>query len=135
MSSPESYSDPPSICWTKPLTTMMIQHYRQNPCLWNIKLAHYKNRDKRIKAPKAIVAEISEHGASVTTDYIKKNIDTLRNQHRCECNKMKLSKKSGAGSEDVFIPKLWCFSIYTNTYHVIQSPVYCHVTISRLLPC
>ncbi|KAK7000499.1 hypothetical protein SK128_009812 [Halocaridina rubra] len=75
MSSSESCSGPPSICWSKPLTAKLIQLHRQNPCLWNVKLEGYKNRGKRITALKAIAVEIREHGASVTTDDIKMKID------------------------------------------------------------
>ncbi|KAK7077230.1 hypothetical protein SK128_006510 [Halocaridina rubra] len=113
MSNPESCRDFPNICWSKPLTAKFIQLYRQNPCLWNVKLESYKNRDKRIKALKAIAAEMWEHGAPVTTDDIKKKIDTIRNQYRRETRKMKVSMRSEAGSEDVYIPKLWCFNDLT----------------------
>ena len=72
MSTPESFSEPPTIYWSKALTGKLIDLYRENPCLWNVKLKCYKNRDKRITAPKAIATEIRENGASVTTDDIKK---------------------------------------------------------------
>ena len=73
----------------------------------------YKNRDKRITALKAIAAEIRTHDTAVTTDDIKKKIDTLRNQFRRELKKLKNSQKSGARSEDVYVPKLSCFNELT----------------------
>lgn len=113
MSTPASPSDPPSIYWSKALTSILIEAFRQKPCLWNVKLRNYKNRDQRVTALKAIAAEIRDHDAAVTTDDIKKKIDTLRNQFRRELKKVNNSKKSGAGTEDVFVPKLWCFQQLT----------------------
>ncbi|XP_076037095.1 uncharacterized protein LOC143022656 [Oratosquilla oratoria] len=109
MAAQDNSSEPPTIYWSKALTSTLIDLYRKNPCLWNVKLKCYKNRDKRITAVKAIAAEMREHGTSVTTDDIKKKIDTLRNQYRRECKKVKNSLKSGAGSDDICVPKLWCF--------------------------
>ena len=109
MAAQDNSSEPPTIFWSKALTSTLIGLYRKNPCLWNVKLNSYKNRDKRITALMAIAAEMREHGTSVTTDDIKKKIDTLRNQFRRESKKVKHSQKSGAGSEDIYVPKLWCF--------------------------
>ncbi|XP_064109621.1 uncharacterized protein LOC135217588 [Macrobrachium nipponense] len=109
MSNSETFSEPLSIYWSKPVTRTLIELYRQNLCLWNVKLKSYKNRDKRITSLKAIAAEIREQGAAVTTDDIKKNIDTLRNQFRREFKKMKDSQRSGAGTDNLYSPKLWCY--------------------------
>ena len=76
MSNLERPDEPPTIYWAKSLTSTLIELYRQYPCLWNVKLKSYKNRDKRITALKAIAAEIREHDTAVTTDDIKKKIDT-----------------------------------------------------------
>ena len=75
MSTPETSSEPPTIYWSKTLTSTLIERYRENPRLWNVKLKCYENGDKRITALKAITTEIRENGASVTTDDIKKKID------------------------------------------------------------
>ena len=74
MSNPENPSEPPTIYWAKALTSMLIELIRKNPCLWNVKLKSYKNRENRITALKAIAAELRVNDSAVTTDDIKKKI-------------------------------------------------------------
>ncbi|KAG7163818.1 putative Alcohol dehydrogenase transcription factor Myb/SANT-like-containing protein 31 [Homarus americanus] len=52
---------------------------------------------------------MSRSGTTVTTSDVKRKIESLRNQHRRELRKMQEEKKSGAGTEDIYIPTLWCF--------------------------
>ncbi|KAG7176331.1 Neuronal pentraxin-2-like 7 [Homarus americanus] len=52
---------------------------------------------------------MNRSGTTVTTSDVKRKIESLRNQHRRELRKMQKSKKSGAGTEDIYIPTLWCF--------------------------
>ena len=49
---------PTAVCWSTPLTMKLIDLYRQNPCLWNVKLDVYKDRNKRSSALKVIAAEL-----------------------------------------------------------------------------
>ncbi len=36
--------------WSRQNTAWVIDMYRQKPCLWNIKSADYKDRNKRVVA-------------------------------------------------------------------------------------
>ena len=47
---------------------------------------------------------------AITTGDIKRKIETLRNQHRREMRLVENSRKSGAGIDDLYIPRLWCFN-------------------------
>ncbi|XP_045132262.1 uncharacterized protein LOC123516724 [Portunus trituberculatus] len=98
-----------NVQWSRQDTAWIIDMYRQKPCLWNIKSADYKDRNKRVTALTAITREIEKKYASVTIADIKKKLDCLRNQYRREMRQMENSRKSGAGTDDVYSPKLWCF--------------------------
>ena len=56
--------------------TWIIDKYRQKPCLWNIKRADYKDRNKRITALTAITSEIEKKCASVTIADIRKKLQS-----------------------------------------------------------
>ena len=38
-----------------------------------------------------------------------KKFHTLRSQYRREVKEMKTSQKSGAGTDDLYLSKLWCY--------------------------
>ena len=95
--------------WSKEQTKLIIDMYRQKPCLWNIKSYDYKDRTKRAVALTTITREMQKKHASVTIADVKKKLETLRNQHRREMRQIENSRKSGAGTDDVYSPKLWCF--------------------------
>ncbi|KAG7168093.1 putative Alcohol dehydrogenase transcription factor Myb/SANT-like-containing protein 32 [Homarus americanus] len=107
MSVPLSATDQGNIHWSREETMVLIELYRQHPCLWNVKVDMY--RDKRAAAPKQITEDMNRSGTTVTTSDVKRKIESLRNQHRRELRKMQKLKKSGAGTEDIYIPTLWCF--------------------------
>ncbi|XP_066955172.1 uncharacterized protein [Macrobrachium rosenbergii] len=106
MSNLETSSERLAIYWSKPVTRTLIELYRQNLCLWNVKLKSYKNREKSITSLKTIAADIREQGAVVTTDDIQNKIYMLQNQFRREFKKMKDSQRSGAGTDNLYSPKL-----------------------------
>ena len=93
--------------WSREDITVLIDCYRQYPCLWNPKLVSYKNRQHRDDAFKKIGAQFPNHSISI----IKGKIQTLRGQYRKELAAFKKSMKSGAGTDDIYTPKLWCFSL------------------------
>ncbi|XP_064088006.1 uncharacterized protein LOC135202507 [Macrobrachium nipponense] len=70
----------------------------------------YKDRAKRVAALTAMAAELRKTCAAITTGDIKRKIETLRNQHRREMRLVENSRKSGAGIDDIYIPRLWCFN-------------------------
>lgn len=105
-----SVSVPARDQWSRVAIMHLIDLYRQNPCLWNVRLVTYKDRNKRAAALEKICNEMEKIGVCLTVDDIKKKIDTLRSQHRRELRKKKKkTQKSGAGTEDIHTPTLWCF--------------------------
>ena len=45
-----------------------------------------------------------------TEDDILKKLHTSRSQFRKEVKDLTKSRKSGAGTDDLYVPKLWCFT-------------------------
>ncbi|XP_066971896.1 uncharacterized protein [Macrobrachium rosenbergii] len=94
---------------TEKETLLLIELYRQNPCLWNVKADVYKDRNKRVAAINEITAGMNRSGLSVTASEVKKKIESIRSQFRRELRKLGKSKKSGPGADDIYTPILWCF--------------------------
>ena len=90
---------------TKENVLSLIKKYSEYPCLWNCKLQEYKNRLTREDAYKKIASELPQF----TIEMVKAKIQTLRGQYRKQLSLIKKSAKSGAGSDEIFKPTLWCF--------------------------
>ncbi|XP_064082982.1 uncharacterized protein LOC135198998 [Macrobrachium nipponense] len=99
-----------NIHWSREEIIQLIDLYRQHPCLWNVKSDMYKDRAERVAALTAIAAELRKTCVAITTGDIKRKIETLQNQHRREMQLVENSRKSGAGVDDIYIPRLWCFN-------------------------
>ncbi|CAJ0957656.1 unnamed protein product [Ranitomeya imitator] len=85
----------------------LLEMYRSLPCLWKIKSADYSNRYKKKDAYEKLVAIYKEHHPTETVD---EHISTKK-----ELNKVEKSLKSGAGTDDVYVPKLWYYDLLAFT--------------------
>ena len=45
----------------------------------------------------------------ITPEIIMKKLHTLRGQYHREMKEMKISQKSGEGTDDLYLPRLWCY--------------------------
>ena len=93
--------------WTRALCSLLIEEWRIQPCLWQIKSAEYKDRNVRSLA---LIHLKEVLHSQFTIEDIKKKLHTLRCQYRKEKQLFEKSTKSGAGTSDVYIPKLWCYN-------------------------
>ncbi|CAJ0929511.1 unnamed protein product [Ranitomeya imitator] len=91
----------------------LIDMYRSLPCLWKVKSADYSNRHKKKAAYEKLVALYKRHHPTETVDenIVRKKIQALRTVHKKEMNKVKKSMKSRAGTDDVYVPKLWYYDL------------------------
>ncbi|XP_077113969.1 uncharacterized protein LOC143769377 [Ranitomeya variabilis] len=91
----------------------LIDMYRSLPCLWQIKSADYSNRNKKREAFAKLVALFKQHNPSEKVDetVVRKKIQGLRTVYKKELNKVVKSKKSGAGTDEVYVPSLWYFDL------------------------
>ncbi|KAL1487920.1 hypothetical protein ABEB36_015305 [Hypothenemus hampei] len=90
--------------WSENMTIKFVQEYRARPCLWNTKLAIYKNKAARDTALKEIEEVMGVEGFGINE--IKNKIKNLRSTYSQEKRKIKDSKKSGAGIDDVYVPNI-----------------------------
>ncbi|KAF5283136.1 hypothetical protein FQR65_LT14065 [Abscondita terminalis] len=82
--------------------------YRKYPCLWDVTSTDYLKRDIKQQAYQDL-KDLEEAGLPLQEDALKKKIKVIRDSYRNEVNKIKKSKKSGAGTEDIYKPKLQWF--------------------------
>ncbi|XP_069615798.1 uncharacterized protein [Ranitomeya imitator] len=88
-----------------------IEIYQSFPCLWKIKSPEYCNREKRKEGYSKLIEFYNRHAPEEQANeaVIKKKIQALRTVWRKELNKVLQTTKSGASTEDVYVPKLWYF--------------------------
>ncbi|MCL4130342.1 UNVERIFIED_CONTAM: hypothetical protein GTU68_064100 [Idotea baltica] len=91
--------------------TEFIEIYKENPCLWKIKSKEYSDRVKKNAAYDLLVEKLKEKDANATRELVTKKINNMRSSFRKECKKVSSSMKSGAGSDDVYIPNLWYYDL------------------------
>ncbi|KAM4027218.1 uncharacterized protein ACNLHF_023035 [Anomaloglossus baeobatrachus] len=91
--------------------------YRCLPCLWKIKSADYSNRYKKRDAYLKLVDLVKKYNPTETVGetVVKKKIQALRTVFKRELNKVEHSSKSGAGTEELYVPKLWYYDLMSFT--------------------
>ncbi|CAG5038149.1 unnamed protein product [Parnassius apollo] len=87
--------------WGDERTIQFIHLYRDYECLWKPTSPLYKNKIARANAYTKIQEEFS-----LTEKEIKNKIKSLRSTYHQEKNKVENSKRSGAGSSDIYKPSL-----------------------------
>lgn len=88
-----------------------IEAYRSFPCLWKINSKEYSNQVTKGNAYDKLLELCKEVNANANIDWVKMRIKNLRTVFRKEMKKMKTSQKSGAGTDDIYKPKLWYFEL------------------------
>ncbi|XP_077155581.1 uncharacterized protein LOC143818016 [Ranitomeya variabilis] len=119
-----------------------IEMYRSLPCLWKIKSSDYSDRYKKKDAYGKLMAVYKQHHPTETVDEIivRKKIHALRTVYKKELNKVEKSVKSGAGTDDIYVPKLWYYDLMEFTRdQEIPRPLrsvssYCAPATQEILP-
>jgi CO dehydrogenase/acetyl-CoA synthase gamma subunit (corrinoid Fe-S protein) len=86
-----------------------IDAYRSLPELWDIECPSYSNRIKKAAAYNVLIEKLKPLEPDAVRDSVKK-INNLRSTFRKELKKVNDSKRSSAGSDDVYVPSLWYFN-------------------------
>ncbi|KAM4021876.1 uncharacterized protein ACNLHF_027196 [Anomaloglossus baeobatrachus] len=91
----------------------LLDLYKSLPCLWKIKSAEYSDRIKKQAAYAQLMELFKKHsgGEAVDAKLVKKKIQGLRTVYKKEVNKVDKSKKSGAGTDQVYVSPLWYFNL------------------------
>lgn len=90
-----------------------IELYKNEPCLWQNKSKEYHDRDKKSAAYKILLEKMKEIDTTATIDTVKNKINTMRCTFKKELLKVKSSQKSGSGTDDIYVPKLWYYNLLT----------------------
>lgn len=94
--------------WTKSILTEFIELYKLRPCLWRQNSQEYMNRNLKNAAYEELVSFLRANGyPNCTVKCVKDKIQNIRRAVRKEKYKVEASKKSGTGTEDVYVPSLW----------------------------
>ncbi|PIO12042.1 hypothetical protein AB205_0028210, partial [Aquarana catesbeiana] len=86
-----------------------IEMYRDLTCLWKVRSKDYSDRQKRKEAYTKLVELCTVVYAKADISYVTKKIANLRTIFKKELNKINESKRSGAGADEVYVPRLWYF--------------------------
>ena len=95
--------------WNRTDVRDLIELYHSHECLWNVESSQYKDRNLRFLAMNDIHDRMKDSLPNISLDDIKKKIHTLRSQYNRERKSRITSMKSGAITNGIYTPKLWCF--------------------------
>ena len=87
--------------WGHNDTTTMKNFWSQHEVLYNVNHPNYVDKDCRINALNRISEALKEHGMDFSAEEISSKMHSLRIYFSTQRNKLILSKRSGAGIEDV----------------------------------
>uniref|UniRef100_A0A6P7G2X1 Uncharacterized protein LOC114337114 n=1 Tax=Diabrotica virgifera virgifera TaxID=50390 RepID=A0A6P7G2X1_DIAVI len=97
--------------WTKNIVKILITQLEKHSCLYSFTSKEYKNKSKRKSAMWSIQNNLKEHGVNISEEDLKKKIHGLKTQYLAKLRKIKRSKSSGAGADEVYVPTLWCYEL------------------------
>lgn len=97
--------------WSVDNITAFLECYEKHELLWNIRHVDYVNKQKRESAIMKLKVELGELGVQVPDlGFLRARIKAIKATYRNEVLKINESKKSGAGTDEVYVPKLPWFS-------------------------
>lgn len=97
--------------WSVDNITVFLECYEKHELLWNIRHVNYVNKQKRESAMMNLKVELEELGVQVPDlAFLRARIKAIKATYRNEVLKISESKKSGAGTDEVYVPKLPWFS-------------------------
>ncbi|KAF5304694.1 hypothetical protein FQA39_LY09471 [Lamprigera yunnana] len=89
-------------------TMRLLELFKGEPCLYDVNLSEYRNRDLRAAATQRIASALSVEGFGPKEVVAK--FKNLRNSYSQELKKLYDSEKSGAPN-DVYIPRVYWFQL------------------------
>ncbi|XP_031327891.1 uncharacterized protein LOC116176413 isoform X1 [Photinus pyralis] len=110
--------------WSREQVTMLIEVYKNHPCLYVVKSPQYKNKHARNAALTDICSKLEAVKAGVTIADVKNKFAALRQNFLVEYRKHENSMKSGSGTDQVnanlhcnksYSSKNVCFKVYIPT--------------------
>lgn len=96
---------------TEDIMREFLSTYQKHPCLWKIKSKEYVDRNKREEAYQLLVEILKQINPDADVDVVKRKLNSMRSCFRKEFKKVQDLKKTGTGSEEVYVPTLWYFDL------------------------
>ncbi|CAG4950754.1 unnamed protein product [Colias eurytheme] len=101
---------------TKEETLKLVELYKINDCLWNVKNKYYRNKEARINALQNIVDEMQLTGFNIKD--VQTKIKCLRSTYYLELDKIEKSERLN-DEENVYVPKIeWFNEMHSFIYDV-----------------
>lgn len=86
-----------------------VQLYREEECLWNASIPSHKDKQMRNSSLEKIRDILNKDGIEMSIKEIKNKIKNLRATYCQELTKIEKSERSGAGTAEVYKPKIIWF--------------------------
>lgn len=86
-----------------------IDVFRTQPAVWETSNDLYRNKVEKEKSWKLLLEKYKEVEADATVETVKRKVNSLRSSYRRELAKIKKSERSGASTDDIYVPALWYF--------------------------
>lgn len=105
--------------WNKEQTYVMIQAYREHPCLYDPRDSNFTNKIKRNVSYNAILEAVKDVKENLTFAGVKRKIKTLQ----CQLSKerMKIAKLQKNGDAERYVPTLWCYNELSFLRHLSET--------------
>ncbi|XP_062401063.1 uncharacterized protein LOC134092274 [Sardina pilchardus] len=91
--------------WSEEKERLLISFYSEHEYLWNPRAKQYKNRDVKNNAYKELCQQLTDEQQVINEEDVKKKFKNLRTVFTREHSSVLKSNKSGAGADDVYVPK------------------------------
>ena len=90
--------------WKSEEIIALIDAYKDQPCLYAVGTPNYHNKHLRAEALAKVGSAVREIVPDISDKECSSKFHSLRSQFNLENGKVKASRKSGTGTDDVSIP-------------------------------
>jgi len=105
--------------WSNELILEFLDLYKQEPCIWNPKHSQHKSRNSVNDSWENISKNLS---VPYSISDLKKKKDSLMATFRKLHNRVKSSKKTGSGLDDIYKPNWFAYEAMTKFLHSVNEP-------------
>ncbi|KAL1502868.1 hypothetical protein ABEB36_007946 [Hypothenemus hampei] len=95
--------------WSRMQVQLLIDLYKEHPCLYAVKHGNYKNKHARNDALSRICMEVAKVRPGATIADCKNKFSNIRTNFLIQYRKYSDSFSSGMGENEIFKPNLWYF--------------------------
>ena len=90
--------------WNREKTIELIEKYRDEECLWNVRSVLYKDRQRKQDAWSHLASELN-----IPVSEAQAKMRNMKVQWNSEKKKVDKSMRSGAGSSGIYSPKWFAY--------------------------